>query len=69
MAMYSSWLDRLARSADGGNRMMLSLPAGVFSKVSSSEVRSRRDSRSKTGAASPRARLCLGIGDGSIHRQ
>lgn len=67
--MYSFRLGRLLQNANGGNRMVLSLPIGGSPRGSIPDVRNRRDTRDKRGLAPPHARLCLGIGDGSVHRQ
>jgi hypothetical protein len=66
--MRSSWIDRLFRQAQGSGQVVthpsLSLsafPPRVSGKGRGVEAAAGRALRSR--------RLCLGIGDGSVHRQ
>lgn len=63
--MRSRWVGRLFGQADGGG-------AGVGkSRQDAPQVsRAIKDSRVHNGGTAPaRPRICLGIGDGRVHRQ
>jgi hypothetical protein len=66
--MRSSWIDRLFRHAQNGAQVMTH-PAASLSAFPSRTAGRSRGIQATAGRGSKSRRLCLGIGDGSVHRQ
>ena len=66
--MHSSWMNRLFRHADVGSRVLAQAPLSL-SALPPQMVTKKQVPRTPAANAPRTKRLCLGIGDGSVHRQ
>jgi hypothetical protein len=66
--MRSSWIDRLFRHAQNGAQVMTH-PSMFLSAIPPRAAGKSEGAQAVAGRASRTSRLCLGIGDGSIHKQ
>jgi hypothetical protein len=66
--MRSFWMDRLFRHAQGGDQV-LTHPSITLSAFPPRAAGKGRGVQTVVKDVSRSSRLCLGIGDGSVHRQ
>jgi hypothetical protein len=68
--MHSHWIDRLFGQMGGGHQRVAAIPVSI---VAAAPILGTGKKRSvdipRATSPKPFARICLGIGDGAVHKQ